>query len=609
MSELTDDQKLVADSDSYVMCCALPGSGKSHTMVALADNLVSKDSHYKLLLITFTRAAADELNERLSKKISNNNNDRVLAATFDSVFGQQVRRGDVNAVKKRTIVGGDQYNFIERAIAYAKASITVDEAQEFIDRYGRMLQAKAIKTKSGEIAWKVYQAYLYLMKINNLQDFNSIAKAAYLGVQTGSFSPWDATHILVDEFQDTSEMQYAWLKLHGEKGAKLVVVGDDDQSIYSWRGAVGYQNMVNFQSDFDTKSYILNSCFRCRPEILDAASSVIQFNEDRVDKEMISNREPGGVVEIIGNISEYDEFEKMVETILSNNKKWAILARTNRVLDSVETCLKCYQIPYRRLGGKNFWDNNVAKIALKLLFSLIRPENSQYIEEILGWLKESESIICHFREYLQKNLNSFGNYMPSDDFEWSENTEKLHLNWYEWLRDTDCKVEMRRQLDELFEFVKSARGVNNREAKVIAFVIDTVVSMNMKDGLVDRIELLARNLSSSKRKKTKDEDSKNAVTLSTFHSSKGLQWDQVWIVQSNQGVCPSNLSLDDKDENGESIGVDEERRLYYVGMTRAIDELYISFSCKRGGKLLSPSQFLFEGFPSKMQLIMENLYK
>lgn len=145
MSGLTEDQQLVADSDGHTMCCALPGSGKSHTMVALADNLVNTDPSYKLLLITFTKAAAEELNERLSQKIQGSGKYRAKAATFDSVFGQQLRNGSRNT--KRTLVGGEQYNFLERAMRHAGLSMDIEEAMNAIDTYGRMLKPEPISGK------------------------------------------------------------------------------------------------------------------------------------------------------------------------------------------------------------------------------------------------------------------------------------------------------------------------------------------------------------------------------------------------------------------------------------------------------------------------------
>lgn len=604
VSGLTEDQQLVADSDGHTMCCALPGSGKSHTMVALADNLVNTDPTYKLLLITFTKAAAEELNERLGQKIKGSGKYRAKAATFDSVFGQQLRNGSRNT--KRTLVGGEQYNFLERAMRHAGLSMDIEEAMNAIDTYGRMLKPEPISGKGSNPGWLIYLAYSELLKKNNCQDFNLIARSAYLGVQNGTLPPWDATHILVDEFQDTSDMQYAWIQIHGEMGAKIVVVGDDDQSIYSWRGAAGYQNMVNFQRDFNAVGYVLKMCFRCRPEILAAAKRVIEYNEDRVYKDMVSGREEGGIVKVKGYLTAADEFQGMVEAITSDNRQWAVLGRTNRILDEAEGYLKMHAIPYRRLGGKKLWDDNVANIVLKLLWSLVRPRDTRFIGEILGWLGEDEEAIQMVTQGLSQKRCSFGDFMPPAWLNWRHSSEQLHLHWKDWGSDTATKSDLNVRVKVIVDFLKTQRGGKSREARLIELVGDILINLKVEGGFVDRVELLSKNLAPS-QKGGDEETERGVVTLSSLHSSKGLQWEQVWICGANQGVCPSNNSLEEESTGG----VPEERRLFYVGMTRAVDELYLSFNSDPDSsgtaKKKEPSQFLAEGFPEELASVEEKL--
>lgn len=602
MAELTEDQELVANSDGYVMCCALPGSGKSHTMISLAKNLVMKDRENRLLLITFTKAAALELNERLAKAISGNSISRVKAATFDSIFGQQVRQNSRN--RKRTLVGGEQYNFLERAMRHVGISMDITEAMSWIDIYGRMLKPEPINDQHTSPGWLIYEGYIDLLKENNCQDFNLIARTAYLSVQNGAVPPWNATHILVDEFQDTSDMQYAWIRLHGEMGSKIVVVGDDDQSIYSWRGAIGYQNLLNFQHDFDATGYILKKCFRCRPEILAAARSLIEHNEDRVYKEMVSARETGGKVFVTGYPSIADEFQAIINKVLSNNKQWAILARTNRILDVVEGYFKLNGIEYKRLGGKKLWDDNVANIILKLLWSLVRPKDTRFIPEILGWLGEDEEVIQLVAAGISGKGNDFGSFMKPDWLDWCSHTEQLHLHWNEWGTETSNKEWLLARVRAITHFLKSARGKDKKAARIIELVGDIIVNMNnVYGGFVARVEVLSKNLAPAEKQEKEVE--KGVVTLATLHASKGLQWEQVWICSSNQGTCPSNNALEDN----ASAGIAEERRLFYVGMTRAIDELYLSYSLDMMGTSPSqePSQFLSESCPDLLAASSEKL--
>ena len=604
MAGLTEDQKLVAESDGHTMCCALPGSGKSHTIVELTKNLLSKNKTNKVLLITFTRAAAAELTERLNTRLGEDAY-RATASTFDSIYGRQVK-GLNGKRKKRTLVGGEQFNFVERAIRYCSLSdVKVEDAQSHIDYYGRMIEPKPIKDDVTAEGWQVYSSYMSLLQQNNMQDFNVIAREAYLGVESGRIEPWDCTHMLVDEFQDTSDMQYAWIRAHGESGIKITVVGDDDQSIYSWRGALGYENMVTFQQDFDAKGYVLKKCFRCRPEILASARTIIEFNAARVYKEMESAREVGGTVKVQGYLTELDEMNGLLDAIKADNRQWAVLSRTNKILDKVELMLKVNEIPYVRLGSKNIWDDNVANIFLKIIWSIVRPKDKRFIGEILGWLGEDEQDIQLITRAMAYFKAPFGEWMPDATLRWSSVSQTLHEKWILWGTDCSGKIRIEGRVKQITDLLKEGRSSKGAEGKFLD-VLGGILS-GMKDELsfCDRVEILAKNLAPSMGPKTDDDVDTGIVTLSSLHSSKGLQWTQVWMLACNQGVCPSKRALDD----GESA-VSEERRLFYVGMTRAVDELRLSFGYnpENGtGEKKPPSQFLGEGFPNEVIGIIERL--
>lgn len=604
MVGLTEDQKLVAKSDGYTMCCALPGSGKSHTIVELTKNLLSKDKKNKVLLITFTRAAAAELTERLNERLGNDAY-RATASTFDSIYGQQVKCLNGKR-KRRTIVGGEQFNFIERAIRYCSLNdMGVEDARFHIDYYGRMIEPKPIQNDPTAEGWQVYSSYMKLLQQNNMQDFNLIAREAYLGVETGRIEPWDCTHMLVDEFQDTSDMQYGWIRVHGESGINITVVGDDDQSIYSWRGALGYENMVTFQQDFDAKGYVLKKCFRCRPEILAAARKVIEYNSARVYKEMESTREAGGIVKVQGYLTEIDELQGLLDAINGDNRQWAVLSRTNKILDKVELMLKVNEIPYVRLGSKNLWDDNIANIFLKILWSIVRPKDKRFIGEILGWLGEDEQDIQLIIRALTHFKPSFGEWMPDATLQWSSVSQTLHEKWMLWGTDCSGKIRIEGRIKQIVDLLKEGRKSKGPEAKFLDILGGILTGMKAELSFCERVEILAKNLAPSTGVKPDEGTKTGIVTLASLHSSKGLQWTQVWMLASNQGVCPSTRALSD----GE-VAVSEERRLFYVGMTRAVDELRLSFNYnpEQGtGEKKPPSQFLGEGFPTEVIGLIEKL--
>lgn len=559
---ITKDQDSVANTDEHTLTCALPGSGKSFTLIELTLRLLNKSPAYSVLLITFTDAATKELRHRLFEKLTSFQRARVRVQTFHSVAWQMYKLHN----KEKLAIGVDQYFFVERAMREEQFSGEHAEAMESIEFYGRQMSSSPV----AGFDYELYERYISILKSAKRVDFNMVCKKVYVNLSQDLIPPVSESHILVDEFQDTDKLQYNWLYEHGVRGKKLIVVGDDDQAIYSWRGAAGYQNMLDFQRDFDAVAYILSECFRCGPKILERAGQLIKHNNDRVDKPMVSSAPVEGKAWYIDS-GKVGEADTAFEFISKQPSEWAVLARSNLQLDLIETIVKSHGIDYQRLGGKGFWDNPAALMFVKCMYVMLEPKASQILSEVLGFLHESEQNILVIVEQLNKRRISFGDMSYTSDDNWSNQIKQYHGMWEKWQTPTIDKNEVSLRLRMMIELCTSVR-TSKADQRVIRSVSD--ILLKMQGTFENNIKYLVERSSVKKKDKQAGED---VLTLATMHSSKGLQFNRVWIVGGNEGTCPSKATL----EGDSAGGLDEERRLFYVAMTRAISELVVSYSSEK----------------------------
>ena len=585
---LTDDQaRVVTFADEYNMVCALPGSGKTHTSMSLCERILEIDPSYKVVMVTFTRSAATELLERVLKKCGKSAEGRVDVRTFHSLALEQWR----NKQKAfKLVVGTEAINYSFRAAANSTYSGAREDIPMVLDKYGQQLYpAKPIKDPDN--TWGLFEAYTKILKSNRALDLAMVCRNVRLGMINKEIPPIDTTHMIIDEFQDTDDVQFAWLIAHGDSGIKITVVGDDDQSIYGFRNSKGYTGLVNFQKHYNAIGHVLSICFRCKSEVLLAAKTVIEFNNERVPKNMESNAGTGGGVYIHQLENSDYELHKVVELIkLNASEEWAILARNNTQLDSVAAALGEHEIEFTRDDNKSFWDIPEVNLFLKLLYSLLNPYDSRYLNEVLGFIEEDEDLITQICKKAKKS-HGFMVVEPIEK-EWRPVTIEMHKRWNYIGSDTEDEGMIEKRIKTIVTWLITAKkgwgfdkhnqpkGRGHSAVRTVAGFI----TVNGEGSLHERLSGLVYKL----RPKTKEtegeqeEKIKPLVTLKTLHSSKGLEWPNVMIVGVNNGTLPSN----------KATCVDEERRLLYVGMTRAQSILHLLTFGK-------PSEFLTESFPSQ----------
>ena len=579
---LTDNQQLVVDlADGYNLVCALPGSGKTHTSIQTCKQILDTDPQYNMIMVTFTNAATKEMYARLKKVLPAHYMARVKVATFHALALEQSKQ--LKNIGKLCI-GAKQTSMIIRALRKSHFKGNWDQAIKFLGQYGAMVIPEQLPDDATG-GWSLYQAYIQLMKSHKLADFDMLCREVRIGLANGNVTPYPHSHILVDEFQDVDETQAAWVIAHGETGTKITVVGDDDQSIYGFRGSKGYEAMQRFQEEFDAVGHVLTICFRCRPEVLLAAKALIEHNIERIPKDMTTSMGPGGHVEIRG----FCDAEYQAETILRMIQKpgeWAVIARTNRHLDYIEALLQAYRIPVKRLGGKSFWDHPEVDAFLKLLFSLRHPYSTKYLNEVLGWLEEDEEQILSICEAAKK-AKGFPN-IKADEAGWHPSVIWFHQYWLPMSLNTKDADDLQSRITTLIGKCREAKGKTPDQGLAAAAKVADILSLQLEGDFHERIDRVIYRLEENKKNKPEEITEQGVVTLTTMHGCKGLEWEKVIVASCCHKVVPS------KKANCE----EEERRLLYVAMTRAEQELYLFY-------YESVSHFLMEAFPESIPETLE----
>lgn len=581
MIQLNPEQQEVVDHDGHSLVVACPGSGKTRVIVVKIGQILSRNPKARVCAVTFTRDAANELKKRLIDDIGSEVvNKRTRVGTFHSLAIRQLRAcGQIGKVASPA----EQQIFVQRALASCEADITYEEAVQTIE---------TVKSSRGPVPEEdspLYQAYAALLKRAQVEDLYDVLKKSLTLMQQGVVPPYPVEYMLVDEFQDTDEIQLAWVLEHVKAGTRVTVVGDDDQSVYSFRRALGYQGMDRFRTATGATLIALGTNYRCRSEILSAAETLICHNQERIEKTLRAARGEGGKVSSQRYSSRTQEAEALIETIqpslipLQNDSwftytvpagQWAILARNRRTLDIVEEALHARRIRYVRPPSESIWTRPPFVFFISMLrsvqsgaadgidqtlhFSGFTQEHLEIVHDALKgelWrLLEGESVqkLAGLPDDISKTLQSFSTCASGWRTQARQGNYKLAiLGVAEWFADRIRKPDEKELFQSLSESVCRLNGS-------LAQRVNTLTLPSNGNG---------------------DEEGPSGVSLMTMHGSKGLEFDNVWIIAAEDGVIPSP----------KNPVYDEERRLMYVGMTRAKNVLFMSSRVTE-----QPSPFVIE---------------
>lgn len=604
INDLNEEQRqaLVA-LDGAVLVTAGAGSGKTRLLTyRIAYMIENGISPYSILAITFTNKAANEMKERVSSLVDNSQN--IWISTFHSMC-VRVLKSDINALggdydKNFTIYGESES---EKVIKDILQSRNLNEDNNF----KKNVLFHLSNWKNNIISLEDYQyefrdmpdinkicsiiaEYEEVLKKNNALDFDDLLSKTYklfkscpeiLSKYANRFR-----YVLVDEFQDTNGVQYELVKMLASVHGNIFVVGDEDQCIYSWRGA-NFKNIFNFKKDFDNvQVFKLERNYRSSKSILTCANTLIKNNKERLQKTLWTENELGNKPEVYNAFDERDEALKVASTIKSlvaRGRKYsdfAILMRLNALSQSLEEALLSYNIPHKIYGGFRFYERAEVKVVLSYLRLFINQKDDVSFEKVINFPKRGigEGAINKIRALSdgESLLTTLLSYKMEEEVA-IKNKAKSFIEPY-WqlssLKDTLSLSEFVSMVIDKFN-IRSAFTPLNEENQNKLMNLDSLlmaVSEYEKNNPDARLEDYLENVTLVSDLDTLGDD--GSVVIATVHAVKGLEFKTVFIVGAEEGIFPLM-------RGGSVEDIEEERRLMYVAITRAKELVYISYCSKR----------------------------
>ncbi len=604
----------IQHKDGPMLVLAGPGSGKTATLVERTKNLITEHgvSPSNILVITFTKAAANEMKQRFEKEMGTRNA-KVTFGTFHAIF----------------------FMVLKLAYNYNSSNIITDEIKyqamrELINRHGleyrdenelmngilseiSMIKNSRIplehfySTQCGENVFRnIYKDYEAFLQKHRLIDFDDMLTLTYelFKERPDILSAWQKkySYILVDEFQDINQIQYDIVRMMAAPRNNLFMVGDDDQSIYRFRGSKP-EIMLHVPKDYpDVKQVALDINYRCPREVVDTSQKLILHNKERFPKQIVAwkdkavgeqNRNQIEVVRFQQFNTQRDEILFIIKEIETRVKKGyalsdiAILFRTNMQPRLLMEQLMAYNVDFKtRDQIPNLYDHWIAK-DIRAYISIARGSRER--KEFLMIINKPTRYIS--RDSLYESQVDFEEWEKLyDEQPWiAERIEKLHydIKMLEKMSPYASINYIRHGIgyeDYLVEYAQY-RNLNKED---LFDILDELQASAKGFKSYDAWELHIKEYTEELREKAKKrQENPNAVTLATMHSAKGLEFRSVFIMDANQGVTPYKKAVLEKD-------IEEERRLFYVGMTRAIEDLMICAVKELHNKTAELSQFLTE---------------
>jgi len=574
--------------NGHAVITACPGSGKTTVLKHRAAFLLKTKPDSVLCGVTFTSESAAELDSRIRAEVQDAGT-RVVCGTFHSLCKRQLTKAGHKFVLVNDL---QQAELMKRAFfdTVEETKCSMDDAIKYIEHIKAQSDPILPLPKSTPIVL-VYHRYQELLRQMGAMDFSDLLVECVRGMANGSVAPVTTengivTDMLVDEFQDTDEVQLAWVMEHVRQGAVVTIVGDDDQSVYGWRRALGFEGLNRFKKDTNATHIALNLTYRCSREIITHAAKLIVHNTERVEKSLETANKERGEVRVQRFNSRSDEVSGLMRAIILSGTPgdWGVLARTNAQLDEVEQALKVEEIRYVRSGGTSFWEMPAPALFLGVCQSLGAGDMIG-VDDLLRKCGVSEGNISKIHKACNsKKAGALDRFLHGALATEPESKDKLGMarkRLAEW-RVMIAKGEAKMAMEGLALFIRK-----NHDLKAFPMTPKMIArDQKMLEQCVGTLSKLSGNMQSrlatlrNFEKQNSDTKDGEAVRLMTLHSSKGLEFDRVWILGCEDGVLPSAKSP-----------VEEERRLFFVGMTRAKRFLHLSLSFEKAN---DPSPFIFE---------------
>ncbi len=602
----------VTAGNGPVLVVAGPGSGKTRVLTQRIAYLIAEEGvrPWQILAVTFTNKAAREMQERVKKLLPDQATEGIMLGTFHSICARILRREAEHLPIESNFVifdADDQERIVKNVIrelkinekVYRPASVhaSISRAKNELigaDDYPTL-------TYRDEVVKRVYAEYQKRLVASNAVDFDDIlVYTARLLQDNPSVRDKYAQrfrHVLVDEFQDTNLAQYALVKELSSFNKNIFCVGDPDQSIYAWRGA-DYRNIHRFEQDFpDAQTILLEQNYRSRQNILDTAMSVIDRARNRRKKKLFSDRGEGEKIFFYEAPDDYAEASFVVDSIaqLVASRQFepgdcAVMYRTNAMSRLIEEAFLQARLPYRLVGAQRFYGRREVKDIIAFLRLIHNPADEASLDRIINVPPRGigEKTLTTLHMVARQNEMQPGNVLidlarGDQSAHWKSFTGRaaLPLADFGGMLATWRIAAQTLNVPELFDRVvkdlnfkeyiddQSEEGEDRWENVVELKRLADEYSTRTLDEFLENIALIS------------DQDTiadGNVPTLLTLHAAKGLEFGAVFIVGLDDGILPHSRSFDDPES------MEEERRLFYVGITRAKDKLYLIRSIQRGGR-------------------------
>ena len=614
-----EQYKAASQIEGPELIIAGAGSGKTRMITYRIAYMLSKGiDQSEILALTFTNKAAKEMAERVRDTVGKKL-ERLTTTTFHS-FGLGLLKMYIQYLGYRndfTLYDeNDNISLIKNCIVtlgYQLSDYNVHSLRDFFSQYKT---GRIPLPDKGSAVREIYDEWLLTQKAYNVVDFDDLI---ILPIKIFEKKPeillnvqlrW--RYIMVDEFQDTSLLQYKLVSMIASKYRNIAVVGDDDQSIYSWRGA-NYQNIVNFEKDYpERKEYRLERNYRSSGNILSAANALIIHNKERKDKKLWTESGDGASISIKRHTNGEEEamwIATEIRKLMRENhyclNDFGVLVRTNSLMNTIETTFVESQLPVCVSGGSSFFDRKEIRDMLCFLKILVNESDDNSLLRIINTPRRGigRTTVEKLRRY-------------ADD----HNTT-LHIALEELSASTDFRESTRNALQDFVKLIHKWMGMTGRPERLIETILaDTGYEAMVREEFPDSDKAVAFKMRGihflTERMNTyikehpgttlrdylrsvsiigddsKDDELK--ISLMTMHASKGLEFKIVFLAGIEDHIIPSARALEEDSRN-----IDEERRLFYVAITRAKEKLFINYADTRRDregkeKIVLPSRFLEE---------------
>ncbi|MCT3947553.1 UvrD-helicase domain-containing protein [Elizabethkingia anophelis] len=624
-----------------LMVLAGAGSGKTRVLTMRIAHLIQNGvDPFNILALTFTNKAAREMKERIAKVVGDSDAKSIWMGTFHSIFARILRmeahylgfpsnftiydsQDALNVIKKvlkEMSIDSDLYKpkkVLNRISQYKNNLITVNAY------FNNPELMEADEMANMKLLGEIYRKYVETCYKSGAMDFDDLLLRTnelltrfpeVLAKYQDRFR-----YILVDEYQDTNHSQYLIVKALASKFENLCVVGDDAQSIYAFRGANIY-NILNFKKDYpDAVTVSLEQNYRSTQNIVNAANDVIAKNQQQFKKNVFSENEPGDKIQVYRSLSDADEANFVASQILENSMRnqrkysdFAILYRTNSQTRAFEDALRRKNIPYKVYGGLSFYQRKEIKDLIAYLRLLVNENDQEALLRIINYPtrgigeKTQNKLIVTADQLnisMAELLNNLQMYGPQTGFN-AGTLNKLSEFWnmikaFQVMMKTETVYQVAMDVAQKSGLLKLLKDDQTPEG--VSRMENIQELMNSLQGFIEEQQQLEdgdpglsnflENIALSTDTQDKDDDN-NKVSLMTIHLSKGLEFPVVHIVGLEENLFPSFMSANTREE------LEEERRLFYVALTRAEKQAIFSYAVSRfqWGKITDsePSRFLSE---------------